>query len=194
MYLSLKRGGCEEVYQQKVKIRDVVLCRKQKIFICKNLKKWYYTGHMKKFQEPNSHIHLISRGLLVKGDEIILCRVKDAKWFFLPGGHIEDGESARSALLRELKEEIGESDYKITSFIGACENIFSLEEDLFQHEINIVFKVEVPSDLNVGTKEDHIEFVNVSKHDLKDCKILPATLKEGLLDWVEDEKSFLKEI
>ncbi len=57
-----------------------------------------------KFQEPKSHIHLIARGLLLRGDSIILCRVKGAELFFLPGGHIEDGESAKVALLRELCE------------------------------------------------------------------------------------------
>jgi hypothetical protein len=57
-----------------------------------------------------------------------------------------------------------------------------------------VFKVEVPREVKIGTKEDHIEFITVAKKDLKDYKILPATLKEGLLSWIEDEKPFLKEI
>lgn len=94
----------------------------------------------------------------------------------------------------ELKEEIGEGDYNITSFVGAWENIFSLEENVLQYEMNIVFKVEVPHGVKIGTKEDYIEFVTVAKKDLKDYKILPATLKEGLLNWAEDEKPFLKEI
>jgi len=147
-----------------------------------------------KFQGPKSHIHSIVRGLLVHGEEIILCKVKDAKWFFLPGGHIEDGESARAALLRELHEEIGTSDYKITSFIGVCENIFPLEDDVSQHEINIIFKVDVPHELKINTKEDHIEFVSIAKKNLKDYKILPTTLKDGLLGWLKNERSFLKEI
>lgn len=147
-----------------------------------------------KFQGPKSHIHSIVRGLLVRGDKIILCRVKNAKWFFLPGGHIEDGESAHASLLRELREETSISDYKITSFIGVCENIFPLEDDISQHEINIIFKVEVPLEAQVNTKEDHIEFISIAAEDLKDHKILPATLKDGLLEWLGDGKPFLKEI
>ena len=147
-----------------------------------------------KFQGPKSHIHSVVRGLLVHGEEIILCKVKDAKWFFLPGGHIEDGESARAALLRELHEEIGTSDCKITSFVGVCENIFLLEDDVSQHEINIIFKVDVPQEVQINTKKDHIEFVSTAKKNLKDYKILPTALEDGLLEWLENGKPFLKEI
>ena len=147
-----------------------------------------------KFQGPKSHIHLIARGLLLHGDNIILCRVKDAEWFFLPGGHIEDGESAKVALLRELREEIGEGNYNITSFVGACENIFPLEEGFFQHEMNIVFAIDVPKGIELKTKEDHIEFISVAKNDLKNYKILPIPLKDGIIEWLRSNNPFFKEI
>ncbi len=147
-----------------------------------------------KFQDPESHIHLIARGLLMYKEEIILCRVKGSKWFFLPGGHIEDGEPARVALLRELNEEIGTGNYEVASFIGVCENVFPLEEGILQHEINIAFKVNVPDDLEVNTKEGHIEFVSIDKADLKNYNILPAALKDGLIEWFNDAKPFFKEI
>ena len=149
---------------------------------------------MLNFQPPKSHIHVIARGLLMHGDDIVLCRPKDAKWFFLPGGHVEDGESAREALLRELHEEMGDSDYKVTSFIGVCENIFQLQEGTQQHEINIIFQVNIPHELKIDSKEDRIEFVNVKGTTLKDHNILPVALKNGLLEWLESAEPFLKEI
>ena len=146
------------------------------------------------FHEPKSHMHLISRGLLSQGDDFILCHIKGSDWFFLPGGHIENGESAKTALIRELEEEIGFNKYEIESFIGVCENIFLREEDKFQHEINIIFKVKIPEDIDVKSIEDHIEFVKVKKEELKNYKILPNKIKEGIIDWLDSKKSFFKEI
>lgn len=149
---------------------------------------------MKTYTGPKSHIHLIARGLVIQADNIILCRMKDAKWYFLPGGHIEDGESAKTALLRELNEELGAGNYGIGDFVGACENIFDLDENSMQHEINIVYKVTIPEKMEVGTKEAHIEFISVPKKSLSEYKLLPATLKEGLLRWVKNESAFYEEI
>ena len=46
----------------------------------------------------------------------------------------------------------------------------------------------------MNTKEDHIEFVNISVDDLKNYKILPAALKDGVLEWLKNGKPFFKEI
>lgn len=149
---------------------------------------------MTRFDVPRPHIHSIVRGLLVHGEEIILCRIKSADYFSLPGGHIEDGESAKTALLRELKEETGVSNFETTSFVGVCENVFSQEEGVSQHEINIILKVNVPLELKIESQENHLEFVSIPRKDLEDYNILPVTLKAGLVEWFENEKPFLKEI
>src|SRR3989344_6097678 len=97
-----------------------------------------------KFEQSKSNIHIISRGLIAQGGDIVLCKTKGAGWFFLPGGHIEEGESARSALLRELEEET--------------------------------------------------EFVNIKRGGHKNSNILPSSLKDGVLEWLENKKPFFKEI
>lgn len=146
------------------------------------------------FRTHESNIHLIARGLIFRGEEIILCRGKGQGYFFLPGGHVEDGEPARMALVRELREEIGDNNYQATSLLGVCENIFSLEEGLLQHEVNFVFKVEVPLDSKMDSAEDHLEFISIKREDLKDYNIMPEKIKEGLLEWLDNGKQFLKEL
>jgi len=56
--------------------------------------------------------HQVVAGLLVDDDAVLLAlRSADRRWFpgvwDLPGGHIEPGEDARDALVRELGEELG---------------------------------------------------------------------------------------
>lgn len=130
----------------------------------------------------------------MQGEKVILCHVKGAEWYFLPGGHIEDGESAREALARELWEETGENDFTVTAYVGTCENIFPLDSGELQHEITIVFKVEVPNGRTIISKLPHIEYITVAQKELNKYNILPSALKTGLLEWSRNGKSFFAEI
>jgi 8-oxo-dGTP pyrophosphatase MutT (NUDIX family) len=146
------------------------------------------------YYPPESHIHVLARGLLTCGDDIILCQLKGEDWYFLPGGHVEDGESARASLKRELGEEIGGEGYVVGDILGVCENLFSRGENAFQHEINLVFQVEVPPDAVVALKEDHLQFHRVTKEAFADTKVLPQVLKEGIGQWLQDSKVFMIEL
>lgn len=149
---------------------------------------------MKKYYSPDSSIHLIVRGLMIDRDgNVILCRLKGKNWFFLPGGHVENGESARKALKRELVEEIDDHGQKVTAFIGVCENVFNHHEDILQHEINFIFQVNL-ADSNVESREDHIEFIAIRKDDIETTKILPIEIKDGILSWLKTKKPFLNEL
>ena len=53
------------------------------------------------------HIETIARGVAVKDGKILLCKAKCGSSTYLPGGHIELGETGREALVREIKEETG---------------------------------------------------------------------------------------
>jgi ADP-ribose pyrophosphatase YjhB (NUDIX family) len=149
---------------------------------------------MSHFCPPKSSIHILARGMVTRGDAIVLCRVKGSDHFFLPGGHVENGESVREALSRELQEEMGEDDYQIQNCIGIGENIFLHEADILKHEINFVFHVLVPEDVPIQAKEDHIEFVIVPQSEFGKYKILPEQIKKGLEKWLDTGKPFFKEI
>lgn len=145
---------------------------------------------MSKFDKPNANIHVIARCLLMQGDQVVICRTKGAEHYFFPGGHVENGENAKDALLRELVEELGLAEYQIGEFIGINENIFDLKDGSKQQEINVVFTATVPDNFEVRAVEDHLEYKLVNKNDLGSTKILPESLKQAMVNWVETGKQF----
>jgi len=54
-----------------------------------------------------SRIETIARGLWRQGDRVLLCRDLAHGHAYLPGGHVETGETAAEAVRREIEEECG---------------------------------------------------------------------------------------
>jgi 8-oxo-dGTP pyrophosphatase MutT (NUDIX family) len=116
-------------------------------------------------------IETIARGVAICGGRILLCRAKGGKSSYLPGGHIEFGESAREALLREIREELG-AEATTGRFLGVVENSF-LQHGKPHSEINLVFELKFKSVPAAEAKEDWIEFEWRELADLRGANLLP---------------------
>lgn len=86
-------------------------------------------------------IELIVRGVLRHGSEVLLCRSRRGGYSYLPGGHVEFGEPAVAALVREFREETG-LEVRGGSFIVAEEHFFT-QGQRQRHELNLLFHVEL---------------------------------------------------
>ena len=49
------------------------------------------------------------RGVVLDGDKVLMCKLAraDAQFWCLPGGTLEEGETLRDGLMREMVEELG---------------------------------------------------------------------------------------
>ncbi len=134
---------------------------------------------------PN--IEIISRAIILDRDKILLCKKKGNDYYFLPGGHVEFDETAKVALRRELKEELGVEAKKI-EYVGTVENMFS-ENGNRHHEINLIFFVE-PKNHSSISNEDHIDFFWTDIDKLEGENIEPVALKNAIIQWLKDRKLF----
>ena len=118
-------------------------------------------------------IETIARGVCVRDGKILLCRAKGGSTTYLPGGHIEFGETGRKALVREMAEETG-LEVETGRFMGVVENSF-LQHGKPHAEINLVYEMTlVDADAAVSAKEDWIEFLWCPLSELEGAMLLPA--------------------
>jgi 8-oxo-dGTP diphosphatase len=147
-------------------------------------------------------IETIARGVVVTASCVLLCRDRKGGYTYLPGGHVEPGESASDALARELEEEAGFSGVRVGPCALVTEQRFTQGQKA-RHEINLVFHVEhaltksgdrigsaacEPTKVNdspppppVESLEDHIEFVWVEPAAIPELDLRPASMKAWLM-------------
>lgn len=137
-------------------------------------------------------IHVLSRAVIVDQEHLLVCKTLDlpTPFYFLPGGHVEHGESAESAVLRELREEAGVQ-AKITRFLGCFEYSFEPGHNSIchNHEYNLFFRAE-SSALKLGIPiqkmEAHIKLLWHPLNELAKIDFRPTPLKEILPKWLSD--------
>ena len=119
-------------------------------------------------------IETIARGVCVVDGKILLCRAKGGTTTYLPGGHIEFGETGRQALVREIKEELG-LDSSTGAFLGVVENSF-LQHGAPHSEINLVYELSL-AEGEAKAQEDWIEFEWCDLNRLDEANLLPPAFR-----------------
>lgn len=126
----------------------------------------------------DKHIETIARGVCIIDGKVLLCYPKDRSYSYLPGGHIEFGETGREALVREMKEETG-LDATAGDLLGVVESSF-VQKDEKHCEINLIYAMEVKmkgEQWNVSSCEDWICFDWVDCDKIDSVNLLPPEMK-----------------
>jgi len=126
-------------------------------------------------------IETIARGVCAADGKVLLCKAKGGSSTYLPGGHIEFGETAAEALVREMKEESG-LDVEVGRLLGVLENSF-LQHGEKHCEINLVYEMSLSprrdgADSAVNAIEPWIEFEWRDIGDLASANLLPTEISK----------------
>ena len=134
----------------------------------------------------NAGVEVIARGVCVVDGQLLLCHGKKAKLTYLPGGHIEFRETARQALEREIREELGRAS-EAGRFLGCCEHAF-VQKGEPHAEINLVFELAIPGlepGAPVAAAEDWIGFRWQPLDKLDEARLEPAPLRKLIGEWLK---------
>jgi 8-oxo-dGTP diphosphatase len=134
-------------------------------------------------------IEIIARALVVNDGKVLLCENKKSKHYFLPGGHVEFGESLKAGLSREIEEEMGISGV-VGDLVGVLENTFQISGDT-NFEINIIFSTTLDTN-ELASQEEHIAFHWVESDSLSDLNLLPKKLPNLIKKWMENKETFFE--
>lgn len=129
-------------------------------------------------------------GILKVNDKYLTVKIQGNEFYCLPGGHVELGEDTDSAILREMKEELG-YEVKIVKLVSIIQNFFKTKDDKVFHELGYYYIVEPAniSDVNTNdyviTENDkgklvRLEFKWFTLDELKQAYFLPEILKNQL--------------
>lgn len=125
-----------------------------------------------------------SQGILVKDRKLLVVRLNNETNYSVPGGHIDFGESAKTALYRELKEEVGiESDINSYQYYRTdCQPKNGREQRVYYYKIG-----GWKDSISLESQGDKVKWVNSSYFEKKkadtDVKLVLYYLQqEGLVD------------
>ncbi len=127
-------------------------------------------------------IECIARGLAVQEGRVLLCRNIEHDVAYLPGGHVDPGETAAEALAREFEEECGLR-VRVGRFLVANEHVFT-QLGKPRHEWNAVFHVEHAAGSwpeSVPSLEDALAFEWCDIAALPEAGFVPAPLLAWIL-------------
>lgn len=127
-------------------------------------------------------------GILIEEDKILLIEHKknDKKYWLIPGGGVDWGESTSEALVREYKEETN-LDIEIERFLFISE---AIAPDKEKHVINLYFqikKLDNCSEMKLGNEENLSNLKFVSKEEIENIKLYP-NIKDKIIKLLNNEE------
>lgn len=129
-------------------------------------------------------------GILKVKEKYLAVKINQNDFYCLPGGHVELGEDTNTAVMREMKEEIG-VDVKINRLASIMQSFFKTKNGKTVHELAYYYIVEPVNIKDVNTNDYEVlendkgimktlSFKWFTIEELKQVKFMPKALIEKL--------------
>lgn len=139
----------------------------------------YLERYLSKEQIKNAYYRVSVKAKIKQGDKVLLVKEDGKKWD-LPGGGIEHGETIAEALKRELKEEIGLSDFEQ---YDAEPKVFKMIDKTANRPlIFLVFEIKISNDQ---------KFTPASNTEIALCE---AGEIDDIVDYSSEYSEYIKNI
>lgn len=128
-------------------------------------------------------------GILIENDRILLIEhlKKNKRYWLVPGGGVDWGESTAEALIREYKEETN-LDIDVDKFLFLSETIAPNKQ---KHVINLYFQVRVLKnsieEMRIGNEKNLMDLRFITKEEIEEIKLYP-NIKEQLKQLLNKEE------
>ena len=112
---------------------------------------------------------------------------KNKKYWLVPGGGVDCGESTAEALIREYKEETN-LDITVEKFLFLSETI---APDKKKHVINLYFQIKIIKNsiynMKLGDERNLTDLKFITKEEIENIKLYP-NIKTQLIQLLNEEK------
>ena len=112
---------------------------------------------------------------------------KNKKYWLVPGGGVDWGESTAEALIREYKEETN-LDITVEKFLFLSETI---APDKKKHVINLYFQIKIIKNsiynMKLGDERNLTDLKFITKEEIENIKLYP-NIKTQLIQLLNEEK------
>lgn len=129
-------------------------------------------------------------GVLKHEDKYLVLKIDRNPFYCLPGGHVELDEDTETAVLREMKEELG-YEVKLKKLIAINQNFFKTEEGKPFHELGFYYIVEACNKKDVNPNDyvreeidkgvlKKLKFKWLTQEEMKKEKVMPLFIVDNL--------------
>jgi 8-oxo-dGTP pyrophosphatase MutT (NUDIX family) len=98
--------------------------------------------HMLSFPIGDQRFNYRVAAVIIVDGHVLVCREDDDDYCMLPGGRVELGEDSRTALAREIAEEL-DLPAEIGTLLATSESLYDREDQHF-HELGFFYAVSLP--------------------------------------------------